>query len=64
MPHNRDIHRRLEQGGDAEQAKDLLRRSFDHHRNEQREQREQHERIRAERVRRIWEEASNDSRED
>ena len=58
---NHDIRRRLEERGDAEQAKDLLRRSFDRHADEQREQ---HERIRAERVRRIWEEASNASRED
>jgi hypothetical protein len=62
---NSEIRRRLAQGGDAVQAKDLLRRSFDHHRAEERERREQQERIRAERVRRIWEDTANsDSREE
>jgi hypothetical protein len=60
---NREIRRKLEEGGDAAQAKDLLRQSFARHSTERREQAERTEQRRAERARRLWQEVANNEKE-
>jgi hypothetical protein len=59
---SRDIHRKLEESrGEAAQAKDLLRRSFDRHLEEQREARERVKQSRASRARNYFQEAAGEA---